>query len=222
MSTYLVFVDDSGDESYRLYSALFVRAEVWRDVLARWLAWRRDLEVRFEIPVLYEIHSVKFFAGRGRPSIDASHVVNTSRALRRAIGEEALHLIADLGLRTLTVTRRGNAVRPAYAGLLRRVEQELSELESVGIVIVDGQDEDSVYWSAHRDLPLTTRRVIEDPWMQPSHGSQLVQMADIVAYSAHQFVVGDSSRRAMSDWYPRFIASSVKHPEAGEDGVVRF
>jgi hypothetical protein len=50
---YLVYVDDSGDESFRLYSAIFVRVDRWRDLLRAWLNWRRQLEADYGIPVAY-------------------------------------------------------------------------------------------------------------------------------------------------------------------------
>jgi Protein of unknown function (DUF3800) len=218
--TYLVYVDDSGNESYRLYTAIFVPALEWRAVVARWLEWRRSLEERFEIPVLYEIHSAKFFAGRGRPSIAEGQRVNVDRALRRSIGREALELVAEIQPRVVTAARPGNAVAPTYAGLVRCIEDELTSLAAVGIVIVDGQDEDATYWSAHRDLSLANRRVIEDPWMQPSHASQLIQMADVVAYAAHQQLTADG-RRSMADWYGATIAPLVVHP-AAQDGIVHL
>jgi Protein of unknown function (DUF3800) len=219
-STYLVYVDDSGNESFRLYTAIFISASEWRTTLSRWLEWRRSLEARFEIPVLYEIHSAKFFAGRGRPSINVRQLVNTDRTLRRAIGREALDLVADIRPGIVTVARDGGSVGATYAGLVQCVEQELLERDAVGIVVLNGQDEDSRYWQAHRDLPLGERRVVEDPWTQPSHASQLIQMADIVAYAAHQ-QVSTSGRRSMAHWYEQAIAPLVRHT-AADRGIVHL
>jgi hypothetical protein len=60
-----------------------------REVSREQLKYERQLgklEAEYEIPLLYEIHAGKFFAGRGRPSINPEHPVNTDRRLRRAIG----------------------------------------------------------------------------------------------------------------------------------------
>jgi Protein of unknown function (DUF3800) len=149
----------------------------------------------------------------------ADHPVNVDRSVRRAIGLQALGLIAASGVEVSTVARRGNSVRPAYVGMLAEIEARLSDLNGLGIVIVDGQDEDETYWSAHRDLPLTSRRVIEDPWMQPSHASQLIQMADFVAYAAHQHIVRRPGRQAMWGWYTEAVLPIVLSRSAGEDGI---
>ncbi|MGI5054912.1 DUF3800 domain-containing protein, partial [Streptomyces sp. JAC18] len=47
----------------------------------------------------------------------------------------------------------------------------------------------SPYRAAHRQLPLTTRRVLEDPIMQDSRYSQFIQAADMVGYAAFHHLV---------------------------------
>lgn len=89
--TYLVYVDDSGNNDYRLYSGVFINIRDWSSCLATWLEFRRRLEDEFEIPVLYEIHAGKFFAGRGRPSIDPDQPINTDRRIRRSVGARRLN-----------------------------------------------------------------------------------------------------------------------------------
>lgn len=218
--TYLVYVDDSGDNDYRLYSAVFINIRNWSSCLGTWLAFRRRLEAEYEIPLLYEIHAGKFFAGRGRPSINPEHPVNTDRRLRRAIGTQGLELIGGLdNVRTLTVAREGNSVRPAYDGLLDEVQTVLIEQDAFGILIVDGEDTDVTYWAAHRDLKLADRRVVEDPWMQASHASQLVQIADLVAYAAHQHITRPAGRAEMADWYLDHITQTA-HADDIPDGIV--
>jgi hypothetical protein len=76
-----------------------------------------------------------------------------------------------------------------------------------GIIVVDGKD-DSSYRPAHRALALRTRHIIEDPLMQSSRHSQLIQMADLVAHAAFQHQVGNPEKRFMWDWYPTLLQDS--------------
>lgn len=122
-------------------------------------------------------------------------------------------------IETLTVARKGNSVRPAYDGLLDEVQAMLVERNAYGILIVDGEDTDVTYWAAHRDLKLADRRVVEDPWMQASHASQLVQIADLVAYSAHQHITRPAGREQMADWYLYHVASTA-YADDQADGIV--
>jgi hypothetical protein len=50
-------------------------------------------------------------------------------------------------------------------------------------------------------IPLAYRNIIEDPLFQPSHRSQWVQMADIVAWNAYQNLRRAPERRLAWDWY---------------------
>ena len=58
--------------------------------------------------------------------------------------------------------------------------EELSELWTTAVRNA------APYRKVHRDLELTTRRVIEDVIMQDSRYSQLIQAADLIAYGAFQ------------------------------------
>ena len=108
MATFLVYVDDSGDEHLDLLCGLVVPIAVWSETLRMWLEFRRRLLQLYAIPVSYELHASKFLQGRGRPSIVADAAINTSRALRREIGEQAVALIATMpDIQVVTVAQRG-------------------------------------------------------------------------------------------------------------------
>lgn len=60
------------------------------------------------------------------------------------------------------------------------------------MVIVDGTPSARTlyYREAHRALKLATRRILEDEVIRDSSESHFIQMADIVAHSAHRLLTG--------------------------------
>jgi hypothetical protein len=73
-----------------------------------------------------------------------------------------------------------------YAEFVLYVEKRLAVDGELGWILMDGNGTDTTYAAAHRALKLADRRVIEDPLFQGSHLSQMVQMADLVAWTAYQ------------------------------------
>ena len=138
------------------------------------LEFRRRLLQLYAIPVSYELHASKFSQGRGRPSIVADAAVNTSRALRREIGEQAGALVAAMpDLQVVTVAQRGTNRSRTYGAFTAMPEDLLVEVDGHAILIVDGDGHHPAYYGTHRELKLADRRIIEDPWMQGSHPSSV-------------------------------------------------
>ena len=79
-----------------------------------------------------------------------------------------------------------------YSRLLTALDQWLAEKEGWGVVIVDGTPSARTlyYREAHRALKLATRRILEDEVIRDSSESHFIQMADIVAHSAHRLLTG--------------------------------
>ncbi len=209
MAAYLAYVDDSGDNQLDLLSAVLIPFQTWQASLAGWLDFRRRLVDEHGIPTAYELHANEFLNGRGRPSKTGAPI-NTSRTLRRQIGEQALTVIAampDVGV--ITVARRGSAAqrRLTYGRLVDELDVHLEQIDGQAIVVVDGDQLHPAYHLTHRDLKLADRRVIEDPWMQGSHVSQLVQVADLVVYCAYQHLTRPERHRQMWPWYEQHILS---------------
>ena len=110
-------------------------------------------------------------------------------------------MTVGLDLPVLSVHREGSQRRMAlYRALLDRLDVWLADREALGVVVMDGEDQS--YRSVHRDLPLATRRIIEDTRLQGSHDSQFVQVADLVAHAAFQSVERAAQRSFMWEWYP--------------------
>jgi hypothetical protein len=206
------YVDDSGDDDQLLLSALEVPANHWKACLRVWLGWRKTMWRQHMLPTSYELHSVDFVNGRGAPAPSGTVIagggpppINESKPLRRQLFRQSLAQIArSPETRLMTVYRRDLNKMAAYTELIDWIEYELSIENAQGVIVVDGLDPS--YRLQHRNLPLKTRRVIEDAWMKDSAHCQFVQMADLSVHSAFQFVARQPAKSFMWDWYESYLA----------------
>ena len=65
---WLVYVDDSRDEDYSVFSALAIHSSVWKDCFVRFREYRREVKKDFGVLIYKEWHATDFVAGRGRIS----------------------------------------------------------------------------------------------------------------------------------------------------------
>lgn len=215
MDSWLFYVDDSANEQHDVLAAVCVPVSLWTQRLRSWLDFRKRLAFEHGLPVAYELHASKFVAGRGHPHEDTRRPINWDRGLRRAIYEEALDVVLEMELPVLSVHRTGSQRRMVlYRLLLAQLTNWLEERGANGIVIMDG--EDLSYRAIHRELPLVSRRILEDPWLQGSHDSQFIQVADLVAHAALQSVARTPQRTFMWEWFPERFAPFLK-PKNAED-----
>jgi hypothetical protein len=63
---FFVYIDDSGDENFRCYSALVIHESRWKSTHLAVKQHRRALKVSDGILVTKELHATDFVAGRGR------------------------------------------------------------------------------------------------------------------------------------------------------------
>ena len=131
----------------------------------------------------------------------------------RAVALKSLEALRSIGgLRVGAVYRQATretapAARAAvYGQLLARFEHELKQSDSLAMVFMDGDGSDASYRDAHCDLPRKTRRVIDDPIYTDSRTSQLMQMADHVAWCANAAVTRAPKYVFDHVWYERFLA----------------
>lgn len=211
----MIYVDDSGHPPSGLvvYGWIEFPPDRWADVLRSWLDTRKRLWREFGIPVVEELHTTAYVNGRGRISkrIPDRHVyagVEYWKDFGREVALECLQTLRSTeGLRVGAVWRRGDPQRLArirqetYAALVTRFERELTQDESLALVFMDGDGSDTSYRSTHRALKLAERRVVEDAVHLDSRGSQLVQMADLVAWSANAHVDRHARNEFAWEWY---------------------
>lgn len=216
----LIYVDDSGHPQSGLvvYGWIEFSPDRWATVLQAWLTTRKKLWRDFAIPVVQELHTTEYVNGRGRIStrIPDQHVlagVPHWKDFGREVAAECLETLRSTeGLTVGAVWRRGDpddqhqTKREAYAALVNRFENELVRADSLALVFMDGDGTDTSYRSTHRRLRLSDRRVIEDAIHTNSKDSQLVQMADLVAWSANAHIDRHEHNKFAWEWYTTYLA----------------
>lgn len=206
----LIYVDDSGAErsGFATFSWIEVSLDDWSTGLAQVLRWRSHLTKTHGIPKNYELHAVNFANGRGNPSVNDAW--NRRKAHRSAVLDEAFDRFASwTWLRAGTVYSSTQLRREDFAGerarvygeLVQLLDRRLEEAGEWGFLVMDGDGTDSSYITAHRQLPIASRSLIEDPAFQHSYRSQWVQLADLTAYAAYQSLVRVPEKRFAWEWY---------------------
>lgn len=208
--TRLIYVDDSGAEvtGFATFSWIEVPLDEWGAALEEVLEWRSDLTRVHQIPKHFELHATKFANGRGAPSLDPTW--NVRKAHRSAVLDEAFARFATWSwLRAGTVYSESALRRVAfakerarvYAELIGHLDDRLAAAREWGLLVMDGDGTDTSYITAHRELPIRTRSLIEDPAFQHSSRSQWVQIADVIAYAAYQKLVAIPEKQFAWGWY---------------------
>lgn len=223
----LVYVDDSGHPQSGLvvYGWIEFAPDRWSSVLSRWLENRKSLWREHRVPVTQELHTTEYVNGRGRIStkIPDRHLhdgVEYWKDFGRDVAVRCLETMRYTeGLALGAVYRRGAAAdisqtrQQAYAALVEYFEHELAATDSLALVFMDGDGSDTSYRNTHRNLELSQRRVIEDALHIDSRDSQLIQMADLVAWSANA-AIDQHPRNAFAwHWYENHL--SERDPRRG-------
>lgn len=216
----LIYMDDSGHPASGLvvYGWVEIAPDTWSEVLGTWLDLRKRLWRDFGIPVTRELHSTKYIHGRSNVTTRAPERFVVDGTLRKkelgqAVAEECLETLRSTrGLRIGAVYRSDPNSTPVqtrqrlYSALVHRFEEELARTGSYALIFMDGDGSDQTYRTTHRHLDRNRRRVIEDAIHLDSAGSQLIQMADLVAWSANVAVAPHEKNQFAREWYGRFLA----------------
>lgn len=212
----MLYIDDSGAERDGLivYGWIECRPERWRHALGVILQMRKDLYRDYSVPPSRELHATDFANGRGRISTRADVDDKTEwKTLGRQVARVCLEMLLDCeDIRVGAVYRRTSATGKefhhekgkAYLALLEILDAQHRADNSYVLVGMDGDD--PIYRDAHRSLPLNTRHVIEDPMFHDSKQSQLMQMADVVAYTAFCHLNRHRGNEFAWNWYEQYLA----------------
>ena len=213
----MFYADDSGmlDHGWIVYGWLELDTKHWDVVLEYWLQFRKRLLVTHGFSVTKEIHTSQFVTGRARPltSLPARHHVNGQprwENLGRELIELCLVAIRDcphieVGATFRETPARGGELKPereaTYTELVTLWDGQLRTNGEYGLVGMDGNGNDPIYYAAHRSLALPVRRIVEDPVFLNSARSQWMQMADIVAYAGYEHIMRLEAKKFAWDWY---------------------
>lgn len=190
-TTYMVYIDDSGDSNQDLLTALAIPVEIWADHLKHWKDFRTRLARRSSdpIPASVELHGVEL--GTNSKTGDGP-IFDLEPGSRRKITEKAFQVLRNSPqLRVLSVyAPQASGSAGLYESLLEFVNEFCAWLDSYAIIWYDGTDPGLARRrrAVHRQLPYT-RRILEDPTGYSSEESHLLQMVDLLAYSAHQAIL---------------------------------
>lgn len=200
---HLCYVDDSGNSKEGVtYTALLVPEQEWSPLLDRWLTARKSIQERFSVKKKTELHAVNLIGGQGYViSPEGEKPVRRVPSHQRpAIYRDMISAIPGPGIRVITVAKRGSNSTDAYARLLMTLQEWANDRDTYIFLMYDGKElgrsdsaesEDTVYRNhaplrdLHRELPIQSRRIIEDVVTKDSRFSQFIQAADLLAYGAY-------------------------------------
>lgn len=208
---YLAYVDDSGDsKSGATLTALLVSSEHWAGVLEAWLTGRREVHRTFGVRKHAELHAAELYKGRGKYCETPEMEARFGTGLRAATGRIMLsHLSKYEHFYVLTVGSPAVSKPGLYAKFIAYLEDWAAREDTQLMIFYDGQQglpregsaatpghlaglwetavrDAAPYRRVHRDLEISSRRIVEDVIMQDSRYSQLIQAVDLLAYGAYQ------------------------------------
>jgi hypothetical protein len=224
----LLYIDDSGrpQAGLAVFGWIEFAPHDWSAVLATWLTLRKRLWREFRIPVTQELHTSGYVHGRGRITAGLTTVHGAPRSWKefgRQVARECLDTMrCTQGLTVGAVYRHGPPAEFArtkqrlYVSLLERLDDELRASGSLGMIFIDGDGSDGTFRAAHRRLEVPGRQVVEDAIHVDSASSQLIQMADLVAWCANATIDHAAANEFARDWYDAFLAERDhrRHPIA--------
>ncbi|MBS1823569.1 MAG: DUF3800 domain-containing protein [Acidobacteria bacterium] len=235
-----VYIDDSGDERSRCFSALILHESAWKQSQAEIKRFRRSLKASDGMFVTKELHATEFVAGRGRVGTEI-----VSKGRRCEIFRETLALIASLPNLHLmnAISSRANE-RVIFERLINRINVAMSQWRSNAIIFHDeGKDYTKlvrrmcVYnpirskfgaWpggSPIKNIPLD--RILEDIVYRDSKQSSFIQMADFCAYALFrsEFPLASKTKygldQAFSILQPRCVKGAFQK-DPRQLGIIRF
>ena len=140
MNFFLVYIDESYDDTHFAYSAMFVPAYEWNHYFDQLLQWRHDWFDNHQVPLDYELHATKFVGGRGEfPS-------NRDKTYRADLFHEAIGRIEAIDgiqvINGITADKKKHLLLFEY--MLNRINRTLEAKDSYGILVCDEGNENKL------------------------------------------------------------------------------
>lgn len=172
----IFYVDDSGNEAFRTFSAVGVPAWQWSTALGNWLNWRRHLREAHGVDARRRLHATDWVAGRGRPSDDPASILNQSKPARWRKYVAALRaLAATPDLQVLTVCRPGVDRQATYRILMRWIDEMLASTGEHGLIVVDGENGELRTMHRELDIARIPRRAFMWDWYEQCLGAHIIR-----------------------------------------------
>ena len=137
---YLIYIDESYDETHFAYSAMFINAFKWNFYFNHLLEWRREWFQKYQIPLGYEVHATDFVGGRGQ------HPTNRNKMHRARLFYEVIGRIERIeGVQIINVITDDKKKHLMLFGrMLNRANRTLQEKNAIGILICDEGNENKL------------------------------------------------------------------------------
>ena len=237
---HFVYIDDSGDEKTRCYSALIIHESSWKAAQLAIKDHRRRLKASDGMYVTKELHATEFVAGRGRVGFQT-----VAKGRRCQIFRETLDLIAGLPNTNLinAIASKANE-RVIFERLVNRINRAMAEWKSNAVIFHDeGKDYTRLVrrmciynpirskygaWpggSPYKNIP--TDRILEDIVYRDSKQSAFIQMADFCAYALFrsEFPLASKSKYGLDRAFEALHTLCVSAAYNGDPkrlGIIRF
>lgn len=204
---FLVYLDESHDQTNYVISALIVHQSEWNEVFNKLKQFRLYLSEHYKIPLTRELHARDFLAGRGwlRPAGKVRRDKDVPRRERHIIFHEFMNVIKELNVRSINVCypiRKGNAEDQSLDRIFNRVHTFCSKSDEQAIMIFD-QGNDKFCRTAYRKkrvynpIPsaygawenglfhknIRINNVIADPFFKDSSIDYFIQVVDFIAFT---------------------------------------
>lgn len=193
---FLTYIDDSGNEEVRCFSALVIHESVWRETRKLIRDHRRLMKMSDGILITKELHATDLVSGRGRLGPRDVH-----KGRRCELYKQTLGMISKLPkVRLFNAFAARHQEAELFEHLLNRIQRTMEEWKSRALVVHDeGKDftplvrrmgvynpipSRSGYWpdgKKYKNIP--TDRIVEEIIFRKSHESDFIQMADLCAYA---------------------------------------
>jgi hypothetical protein len=193
---HICYIDDSGDNSVRVFSALALPVDGWSAALNQFHEYRRKLKKRDGIYVRVEFHATEFVSGRGKIAPAA-----VPKGARCRIFNETLIEITNLpGIHLFNAAAPKAEETRIFERMLNRINRTMVAWDSKCILVSDdGKDYTGLLrkMRVHNPIPsqfqiwpdgspnrnIVLDRIIEDIFFRDSRRSYFIQMADFCAYA---------------------------------------
>ncbi len=234
---HLIYVDDSGDNKVRIFSALAIPADTWHEAEAQIRHYRSSLYDSDGIFLHREFHAWEFTSGRGQI---ADRIINRTR--RSEIFKATLLLTANLlGAQLFNVVFPANEDERAFTHLIEGIDRTLQAWDSHAILICD-EGKNATYTRLCRQInvydpaaakdrtsgagvgAISPSRIIEDPFFRDSRRSYIIQLSDFCAYALlrREQPLPSKSRYGLDQAFILLspILVRMTNPQ-DEDGIIR-